>query len=131
MNEYDNMTIFEKVSNEINNCNCDVLRENVIYWVEGDKLATVNFINSNRYASRLRKLAKDFPEECKVFSDKKGVITGAVPVKAIKMNIIKNERELTEEELERKKISLQKARETRKAQREERQNLSDIGNTPQ
>ena len=90
------MTIFEKVSNEINNCNADVLRENVIYWIDGDKFATVNFTASSRYASRLRKLAEKFPDECKVIHDEKGVITGAVPVKAIKMNILN--RNLTDEE---------------------------------
>ena len=130
MNEYDNMTIFEKVSNEINNCNCDVLRENVIYWVEGDKLATVNFISSNRYASRLRELAKEFPEECKVFNDKKGVITGAVPIKAVKMNIIKLDREYTDEDIERMKNNLQKGRETQRAKRLKLQNGSDANNSP-
>lgn len=90
------MTEFEKVSDILNKGNYDVFHENCIFWLDGDKTATVNFSSSSRYASRLRKLAEEHPDDCKIFSDKDGVILGAVPVRAVKMNIVK--REMTEEE---------------------------------
>lgn len=92
------MTEFEKVSDILNKGNYDVFHENCIFWLDGDKTATVNFSASSRYASRLRKLAEEHPDDCHIFSEKEGVILGAVPVKAIKMNIVK--REMTEEERE-------------------------------
>lgn len=90
------MTEFEKVSDILNKGNYDVFHENCIFWLDGDKTATVNFSSSSRYASRLRKLAEEHPDDCKIFSDKDGVILGSVPVRAVKMNIVK--REMTDEE---------------------------------
>lgn len=120
------MTEFEKVSDILNKGNYDVFHENCIFWLDGDKTATVNFSSSSRYASRLRKLAEEHPDDCKIFSDKDGVILGAVPVKAIKMSIIKPNREMTEEEYEKKIEGLRKAREASKAKREANQNVCDI-----
>lgn len=117
------MTEFEKVSDILNKGNYDVFHENCIFWLDGDKTATVNFNASSRYASRLRKLAEEHPYDCKIFSDKDGVILGAVPVKAIKMSIIKPNREMTEEEYEKSVEILKKAREAAKAKREANQSI--------
>ena len=123
------MTEFEKVSDILNKGNYDVFHENCIFWLDGDKTATVNFSSSSRYASRLRKLAEEHPDDCKIFSDKDGVILGAVPVKAIKMSIIKPNREMTEEEYEKSVEILKKAREAAKAKREANQSILDSINT--
>lgn len=117
------MTEFEKVSDILSKGNYDAFHENCIFWLDGDKTATVNFSSSSRYASRLRKLAEEHPDDCKIFSEREGVILGAVPVKAIKMSIIKPNREMTEEEYEKSVEILKKAREAAKAKREANQNL--------
>ncbi len=90
------MTKFELVSSVLNNTNADDLRENCIYWLQGDKTATVNFLQGSRYASRLRKMKEKYPDDVEIFEDNDKVILGAVPVKAIKVSIIKGQ-ELTEE----------------------------------
>lgn len=119
------MTEFEKVSDILNKGNYDVFHENCIFWLDGDKTATVNFSSSSRYASRLRKLAEEHPDDCKIFSDKDGVILGAVPVRAVKMNI-REGREMTEEEYAKSIERLRRAREASKAKREANQNVCDI-----
>ena len=44
------MTKFELVSNILNGSDAPDLKENVIYWNNGDKIATVNFdCNSRKY----------------------------------------------------------------------------------
>ena len=125
------MTEFEKVSDVLNKGNYEVFHENCIFWLDGDKTATVNFNANSRYASRLRKLAEEYPDDCKIFSEKDGVILGAVPVKAIKINIIKASREMTEEEYERSLKNLRLAREASKAKREANQNVCEADVTPQ
>ena len=90
------MTKFELVSSILNSTNADDLRENCIYWLQGDKTATVNFLQGSRYASRLRKIKEKYPDDVEIFEDNDRVILGAVPVKAIKVSIIKGQ-ELTEE----------------------------------
>ena len=91
------MTKFELVSSILNNTNADDLRENCIYWLQGDKTATVNFLQGSRYASRLRKMKERYPDDVEIFEDNENVILGAVPVKAIKVNIIKGQ-EMSEEQ---------------------------------
>ena len=91
------MTKFELVSSILNNTNADDLRENCIYWLQGDKTATVNFLQGSRYASRLRKMKEKYPDDVKIFEDNDRVILGAVPVKAVKISI-REGREFTEEE---------------------------------
>ena len=90
------MTKFELVSSILNSTNADDLRENCIYWLQGDKTATVNFVQGSRYASRLRKLKEKFPDDVEIFEDNERAILGAIPVKAIKVSIIKGQ-EMSEE----------------------------------
>ena len=97
------MTIFEKASSVVNNSrDATDMRENCIYWCDGDKFATVNVNGNGRYATRIRKLAEEHPEEARIFSDEKGgYLVAAIPVKAIKLNILHgNGKEWTEEERE-------------------------------
>jgi len=90
------MTKFELVSSILNNTNADDLRENCIYWLRGDEFATVNFLQGSRFASKLRKMKERYPDDVEIFEDNENVILGAVPVKAIKVNIIKGH-EMSEE----------------------------------
>ena len=90
------MTKFELVSSILNNTNADDLRENCIYWLRGDEFATVNFLQGSRFASKLRKMKERYPDDVEIFEDNENVILGAVPVKAIKVNIIKGQ-EMSEE----------------------------------
>lgn len=90
------MTKFELVSSILNSTNADDLRENCIYWLQGDKTATVNFLQGSRYASRLRKMKEKYPDDVEIFEDNERAILGAIPVKAIKVSIIKGQ-EMSEE----------------------------------
>jgi len=90
------MTKFELVSSILNSTNADDLRENCIYWLRGDEFATMNFLQGSRFASKLRKMKERYPDDVEIFEDNENVILGAVPVKAIKVNIIKGQ-EMSEE----------------------------------
>ena len=104
------MNKFEKVSNEtMDDTGNSDMRENCIYWLDGDKRATVNFTQA-RYITRVKELAKKFPEDVKIMSEKNGVLVATLPVKAIKVNLVKLDRELTDKEIAARKSSLEKAR---------------------
>ena len=116
------MTKFEQVSDIINNTDMPDLRENVIYWKDGDKFVTVNVSANSRYASRIRDLAEKYPEEARVFSDQKsGYLVGVIPVKAVKLNIVHATREMSEEEKEAVRQRLEEGRK----RKEELRNSSD------
>lgn len=90
------MTKFEEVSSMLNHSTSADLRENVIYWLDGDKFATVNTTTNSRYASKLRKLAEKFPEDVRIFSETGGVMVAGVRTTFIKIS--KREgREMTDE----------------------------------
>lgn len=108
------MNDFEKISDRNIDDSGGEMRENCIYWLQGDKNVTVNFVSGNRFASRVKDLAKRFPDDVKIESEKHGVIIATVPLKAIKLNIV--ERILTEEE--------------REAMRERGRNLRQYMKTP-
>lgn len=100
------MTKFEQVANILNNSDAPDLRENCIYWLDGDKVATVNFVSRSRYASKVRKLREKFPDDVKIFSDRKdGSLIAAVSVKMVKINL--KQMNLTDERKEelRERIS--------------------------
>ena len=90
------MTKFEEVSNILNQSNSPDLRENCIYWLDGDKFATVNVNSRSRYASRIRKLAEKYPDDVRILSERDYMIA-CVPVKAVKISI-REGREMTEEQ---------------------------------
>ena len=90
------MTKFEEVSNILNQSNSPDLRENCIYWLDGDKVATVNVNSRSRYASRIRKMAEKYPDDVHIFSDSDYMVA-CVPVKAVKISI-REGREMTEEQ---------------------------------
>ena len=95
------MTKFEEVSAILNKSDSADLRENCIYWLEGDKEATVNFIAGNRFASKVRRLKKQYPDSVDIFEDgkekSKGVMIASIPVKAVKI-FIPERAEMTDEQ---------------------------------
>ena len=94
------MTIFEKASAAIqSDPTLTDLRENCIYWCDGDKYATVNVSSRSRYATRIRNLAEKHPEEAHILSDKPGgYMVAVIPLKAVKLNIVT--REMSDEQKE-------------------------------
>jgi hypothetical protein len=78
------MTEFEKVSNETMNDDSDDMKENCIYWLNGDKYATVNF-TQELFINRIQNLRKKFPDDIKIKSQKKGLLLATVPVSFIKV----------------------------------------------
>lgn len=70
-------------------------KENIIEWVRDEKRATLTF-TQGRYLSKIKKLAKTYPEECQIVANNKdGSIVAHVPVTWIKIN---PPRQLTEEQ---------------------------------
>ena len=115
------MTKFEEVSSIINRVEkASDMRENCIYWLDGDKFATVNVSARSRYATRIRKLAEEHPDEAKVFSDEEGgYLVASIPVKAVKLNIVHgNGREMTDEQKQAAIEALARYRESKKAMKD-------------
>lgn len=111
MNDFEHMTIFEQVSSIVNSGrNAGDMRENCIYWCDGDKIATVNVNANSRYASRLRKLAESDPDDVKIYSDRDGgYLVATVPLKAVKLNIVHRD-ELSDEKREAVRQRMEAAR---------------------
>lgn len=73
------------------------LKENAIEWVNGDKTIAVT-LSQGRYVSKVKKLAKDHPDEVKILRiNPDGSIFAHLPLRALKLNL-SSKRELTEEE---------------------------------
>ena len=83
------------------------LRENVIEFYAGDERATVTF-SQGRYITRIKKLAKEYPDQCQITAENKdSTIVAHIPVKWLKIYPGGHGREWTEEEKEeqRKKMA--------------------------
>ena len=92
------LTEFEKVSSEtMNDPDDGNLKENCIYWLNNDKVATVNFCQG-RYVSKIKKLAEKYPDRVKIQSESKDVLVATVPVSAVQITI--RELNLTDEQRE-------------------------------
>lgn len=73
--------------------------ENMIEFLENEERATVTF-TQGRYKSRIRKLAKEKPEECQIVAQNPdGSLCAHIPVAWIKIN---PGYQLTEEQREQK-----------------------------
>ncbi len=108
------MNEFEKACSEVEqDRNYEYSQENAIEWIKNSEVATVTF-SQGRYISKIKKLAEKYPDKVQIkHENKDGSIVAHIPVKAIKINIIEG-RELTEEQKERNKENLAKAREEKK-----------------
>ena len=72
----------------------DRCTENVMEWIENDKVATVT-LSQRRHITKIRKLAEEHPEDVQILhNNADGSICAHIPVKYIKFNPPK---ELSEE----------------------------------
>lgn len=71
-------------------------RENAIEFLTGEETATVSFTQT-KYINRIKKLAKDFPEDIKLKENKDGSICADIPLKWVR---ISRPRTLTDAERE-------------------------------
>lgn len=75
------------------------MNENVIEFLKGQKNATVTLCSQTKLNTRVKKLAKERPEECEIIVENNdGSIVAHLPVKWIKINPSKI---LTDEEREK------------------------------
>ena len=61
--------------------------ENAIEWIRGQKTATVTVSGNTKLNSRVRKIAKERPDECQIdVENNDGSLVAHIPVKWIKIN---------------------------------------------
>ena len=90
------MNEFEKVSDEVSTPNYETSSECAMEWVRGDKTATVTFPSANRFNSKIRHLAEEYPEEVKIrHENHDGSLVATIPVRFIKIGA---PRKLSEEQ---------------------------------
>ena len=107
------MTKFEAVADQISKGSYSELRENCIYWLDGDDFATVNF-SQKKYRNRIKKMAEDHPDDVSIMSDTDAALVAVIPVRAVKTSIVTREpRELSDEEREAVNARLEAARRAR------------------
>ena len=85
------------------------MNENVLEWIKNEPVATVTF-SQGKYITKIRKLAKRFPDECQITHENQdGSIVAHIPTKWIKIN--NPQRVMTEEE---KRLAAERIRNSRK-----------------
>lgn len=115
-NEYLEVSTLERLA-QVVECNAKEIalpdhygNENVIEWVKDGKTATLS-LTQGRTISRVMKLAKSRPEECKIVAENKdGSICARVPVGWIKISPI---REVSEEQKEAARVRMKEMRENK------------------
>lgn len=62
-------------------------QENVIEWIRNDKEVTVTLCGNSRYATKVRKLAEQYPDEVKIIHvNNDGSIVSHLPLSYIKIS---------------------------------------------
>lgn len=80
------MNDFEKACSEIEGDeDYSAPCENAIEFLKGAKEATVTF-TQGRYITKIRKLAEQYPDDVKIYSDKDGTLVAHIPVSYIKIS---------------------------------------------
>ena len=75
------------------------MNENAIEWLRGDSVVTVTLCSNSRYNSKVRKLAKEHPEDVQICDENAdGSIVAHLPLKYIKISVPKK---LSEEQIEK------------------------------
>lgn len=89
----------------------DMVDENVIEFIKGQKIATVTF-SQRKYITRIKKLAEQRPEACQIVAENEdGSILAHIPTSWVRINPSKVMSEKEKEELvERFKNSHRKAK---------------------
>lgn len=113
-NEYLEVSTLERLAEVVE---CDIREialpdhhdnENVIEWLRGGKTATIS-LTQGRTITRVMKLAKSRPEECRIIAENAdGSIVARVPVGWIKISPI---REVSEEQKEAARVRMKELRE--------------------
>lgn len=77
----------------------DSVNENVIEFLRGQQRATATFCSQNKLGNKIRKLAKEYPEEVQIVAENPdGSIVAHFPVKWVKITApSKNRPEMSEE----------------------------------
>jgi hypothetical protein len=77
----------------------DSVNENVIEFLRGQQRATATFCSQNKLGNKVRKLAKEYPEEVQIVAENPdGSIVAHFPVKWVKITApSKNRPEMSEE----------------------------------
>lgn len=115
-NEYLEVSTLERLA-QVVECNAKEIalpdhygNENVIEWVKDGKTATLS-LTQGRTISRVMKLAKSRPEECKIVAQNTdGSVCARVPVGWIKISPI---REVSEEQKEAARVRMKEMRENK------------------
>lgn len=97
----------------------DYSRENVIGWFKDSEIATVTF-SQGRYISKIKKLAKEHPDDVKVLENTDGTILAYIPVKAIHISIVHKTVKMTEERKAKLQDNIKKAHAARKKKSEDK-----------
>lgn len=101
------MNTFEQAANEIendtytgNNDECG------IEWLKSSKIATVQFPSKNRFNSKVRKLAEQYPDEVEIYAENPdGSIVAHIPVSYIK---ISHPRQISDEQKQEMAMRMRK-----------------------
>lgn len=76
----------------------DSVTENVIEFLRGQQRATATFCSQNKLGNKVRKLAKEYPEECQIVAENPdGSVVAHFPTKWLK---IAPPRKMSEEQRE-------------------------------
>lgn len=71
------------------------MNECVIEWIKGQATASVTFAPNTKYANKLQKLAKEYPDVVDIIVNPDGSVFGHVPLKWVRLS---PSRKLTEEQ---------------------------------
>lgn len=110
------MNEFETVANEIDKRNqtYETSQECAIEWIKNCRTATVTFPGGTKYATKIKKLAEDNPEDVKIRCvNKDGSIVATIPTSYIKISPKRKGREMTDEEKEAARVRLMKYRKSK------------------
>ena len=89
------------------------MKENVIEWYNDSEMVTVT-LNQKRYINKVKKYAKQHPDECDIVAENDdGSICAHVPLKWIKIS--RNNRTLTDEE---RRIAAERLKDARRKKEE-------------
>ena len=84
-------------------------KENCIEWITGQNTIAVS-LTQQKYITKVRKLKKRFPKQVKIHTNEDGSIFAKLPLSALRIVLVERE-ELSEQEKERRRENLKKARE--------------------
>lgn len=93
----------------------DSVTENVIEFLRGQQRATATFCSQNKLGNKIRKLAKEYPEEVQIVAENPdGSIVAHFPVKWVKISApSKNRPEMSEEKKQELRERIKKLNEQR------------------